>query len=165
MLGIVKPWDYTAYCCFIVKIGLSLMHKEFVVANDIHQLPGFAENLEAFCEEAGVPINLIYPLNLVLDEWLTNLISHAFKDDHPHDIFVTVEVGDEAVTMTVTDDGLPFNPVADAPAPPLEGEIEDRPIGGLGLHLIRRLMDGVNYETRADGRNCLTLTKRRNTDA
>lgn len=139
------------------------MQKEFVVANDIQALPPFAEELESFCDGAGVPMNMIYPLNLVLDEWLTNLISHAFKDDSKHDIVVNVDVGEEAVTMTVTDDGLPFNPTVDAPAPPIEGDIEDRPIGGLGLHLIRRLMDGVSYESSPAGTNCLTLVKHFNT--
>ena len=74
------------------------------------------------------------------------------------DIVVTSE--DDALTIEVMDDGNPFNPLQDSVVPDVEAMIEDRPIGGLGVHLVKTLMQDLNYE-RTDGRNRLTMVARR----
>ena len=98
-------------------------------------------------EAAGTPI--------ALDEVLTNAISYAFPDGRRHDIEVRVEYHDGILAASVSDDGDPFNPLAQ-PLPDIHAPLADRKIGGLGLHLLRSMMDSVEYR-RASGRNHLTF--------
>ncbi|SIT65649.1 serine/threonine-protein kinase RsbW/sigma-B regulation protein RsbU (phosphoserine phosphatase) [Ectothiorhodosinus mongolicus] len=136
------------------------MSHEFTLSNDIAELPGLAESIETFGEQGGLSPKVVYALNLVLDEWLTNLISYAYESDTRHEIHVLLHMGDEEVVLEVKDDGEPFNPLTQAPEAPTTGTVEDRPIGGLGLHLLKSLMDEVNYES-IEGWNTLRLTKSR----
>ena len=89
---------------------------------------------------------------------VTNCIKYAYDDAGEHTVEIVLSVADHAMTILVVDDGRPFDPLA-APSPDLSLPIEDRPIGGLGLHLLRQLADDVRYERR-DGANRFTLIKR-----
>jgi serine/threonine-protein kinase RsbW len=95
--------------------------------------------------------------NLALDEVVTNVIMHGYRDAGRHEILVRLELGIETLTVQVEDDGRPFNPM-DVPPPDLELGIEDRPIGGLGIHFVRSVMTSVDYR-RAGGHNVLTMLK------
>lgn len=100
-------------------------------------------------------------LNLVLlaiEELVTNCIEYGYGDADEHTIVIILSVEDRTLTITVIDDGRPFDPLA-APPPDFSPEIEDRPVGGLGIHMLRRLADHIAYERR-DGANRLTLTRR-----
>jgi serine/threonine-protein kinase RsbW len=97
---------------------------------------------------------------LAIDELVTNCIKYGYDDKNAHTIEISLSIVDHAVTMVVVDDGHPFDPLK-APKPDLSLRIEDRPIGGLGLHLLRELSDTIAYERR-DGTNRLTLTKKLN---
>ena len=98
-------------------------------------------------------------VNLVLDEVVINVMRHGYGDDQRHEILVTLSLDDELLTMEVEDDGRPFNPV-DAPPPDLDRPIEDRPIGGLGIHLVKSSVETMAYR-RVNGRNILTMTMRK----
>ncbi len=137
-----------------------MVSHEFTLSNDIAELPGLAESIETVGERADLSPKVLYALNLVLDEWLTNLISYAYEPDTRHVIHVVLHAGDDKVVLEVKDDGTPFNPLTQAPEAPTTGTVEDRPIGGLGLHLLKSLMDEVNYES-IEGWNTLRLTKNR----
>ena len=78
-----------------------------------------------------------------------------------HEIEVTLTSDEDVFTVEIIDDGHAFNPLSDAPEPDLDAGIEDRPIGGLGIHLMRVMMDDVHYR-REQNKNHLTLIKRRN---
>ena len=95
---------------------------------------------------------------LAIDELVTNCIKYGYDDADEHTIEITLSEVDETLTMVVADDGHAFNPLRARP-PDLSLPIEDRPIGGLGIHLLRELADHLAYERR-DGTNRLTLTKR-----
>jgi anti-sigma regulatory factor (Ser/Thr protein kinase) len=95
---------------------------------------------------------------LAIEELVTNCIKYGYEDAREHTITVVLSIAEKELTMNVVDDGRPFNPLA-APTPDLCIDIEDRAIGGLGIHLLRRLADHMIYERR-DGTNQLTLTKR-----
>jgi anti-sigma regulatory factor (Ser/Thr protein kinase) len=100
-------------------------------------------------------------LNLVLlaiEELVTNCIQYGYDDANEHTIVIVLSIDDHTLTISVIDDGHPFDPLA-APTPDLSLEVHDRPIGGLGIHLLRQLADHVAYERR-DGANRLTLVKR-----
>jgi anti-sigma regulatory factor (Ser/Thr protein kinase) len=127
----------------------------FDVANELSAVPHAAERIEAFCRDRNIPEPIAYKFNLALDETLTNAISYAFADGGRHQIDVRVENRDGYLTATVSDDGAPFDPLSQPPAD-VHAAVEDRKIGGLGIHLLRTLMDTVEYRRR-DGRNHVTF--------
>src|SRR4029077_18861751 len=93
--------------------------------------------------------------SLALDETLTNAVSYAFSEGGRHSIAVRIEHRDGYLTAIVSDDGAPFDPLSQA-APDVHAPIEQRKIGGLGIHLVRTLMETVEYRRRGD-RNELTF--------
>ena len=123
--------------------------------SEVERLSGL---VEAFGEEQGLPADAIFAVNLALDEVVTNVIRYAHDDARQHSIFVRLTLEQDALVAEVEDDGRPFNPL-DAPVPDIGAGIEDRPIGGLGIHLVRSVMSAVEYR-REDGRNVLTIRKR-----
>jgi phosphoserine phosphatase RsbU/P len=102
---------------------------------------------------------LIPTLNMALDDLLNNVVQYAFPNDPTeHHIEVEGEVRDASVIMTITDDGIPFNPLTVAP-PDLSVLLHEREIGGLGIHLVRSMFDEVTYH-RNVGHNVLTVKKK-----
>lgn len=102
---------------------------------------------------------LAHPLNLCLDELLTNTITHGLGGASDHWIVLDGVCADGWLQLTLRDDAPPFDPFAEARQPDLTAGIEERPIGGLGVHFVRTLMDEVSASH--DGRgNCITLRKR-----
>ena len=100
-------------------------------------------------------------LNLVLlgiEEVVTNCIEYGYDDDDEHTILIVLSISDGNLIMDVIDDGHPFDPLT-RPAPDFSLDVQDRPIGGLGIYLLRKLADQISYERR-DGTNRLTLTRR-----
>lgn len=110
-----------------------------------------------FAEAHALPTDVRRSLNVALDELLANAVSHGRTGRDPCSVTVQVELDQERVTVIVADDGTPFDPFAqDAPDTTLS--VEDRPIGGLGIHLVGQLMDQVSYERR-EGQNVVVLVK------
>jgi len=106
---------------------------------------------------------LIPTLNMALDDLLNNVVQYAFPNDPTaHTIVVEGEVRDECVTLTITDDGIPFNPLTVA-TPDLSLLLHEREVGGLGIHLIRSMFDEITYH-RNVGRNVLTVKKKFESD-
>ena len=95
--------------------------------------------------------------SLAIEELVTNCIKYGYSDSNEHLIDVALVVADGQLVMHVTDDGRPFNPL-EAPVPDLSLPLEERPIGGLGLHLLRTMSDSMTYERRGN-LNCITLVK------
>ncbi len=108
-------------------------------------------------EKRNVPPPLIHVVETVADELLTNVIKHGFRNDRRHTIDIEIAVRDGALMLQISDDGIPFDPFA-RPAPDLTRPIEERPAGGLGIHLVRQLAADCRY-ARVDDRNhvCVTL--------
>lgn len=127
--------------------------------NDLAELARLAEAIEAFGEEAELGMKLVFSLNLVLDELVTNVISYGYNGQPAgeHEITVALSVEDGRLTAVLLDDGRPFDPLSKGPAD-TDSPLEDRKIGGLGVHFVRTMMDEVGY-SRVDGRNCLKLVK------
>ena len=94
---------------------------------------------------------------LVLDELLNNIISYAYEDDAEHIIDLNISLSEGRLAITLTDDGRAFNPFQ-REAPDTTLSVEDRPIGGLGVHLVTKLMDLHSYERRGE-KNCVSLEK------
>jgi anti-sigma regulatory factor (Ser/Thr protein kinase) len=131
---------------------------QFELANRLEEIPRLAEAVETFCEEADIPPGHAYALNLSLDELITNLVSYGYPSGGEHRIAVSMRVEPGQVVCELVDDALPFDPFHDAPSPDTEASVEDRPIGGLGVFLVRELMDEVAYRRDGD-RNHIRLCK------
>jgi serine/threonine-protein kinase RsbW len=111
-----------------------------------------------FADAHALPASVRRSLNVVLDELLTNTSEYGFGGGRAGgEVTVEAELRTDRVSVTLTDDGRPFDPFAVA-APDTALPVEERRIGGLGIHLVRRMMDEVSYHRRAD-RNVVVLTK------
>jgi len=128
------------------------------VRNDLAELVRLNAFLQQFWEDNGLPGDIAGDVNLALEEVFLNVVHHGFTDTAEHTIVVRLAVEEGYVALTVEDDGIPFNPL-DAPLPDIESPLEERQIGGLGIHLVRQVMDGVEY-AREGQRNRLAMTKR-----
>ena len=126
----------------------------FAVVNDLSEIPRVAERVEEFCAARKISGKIVYRFNLSLDEVLTNIISHGLTKGR-REIAVSVVFQDGHLIANVSDDGPAFDPLS-APVPDIHAPIEERKIGGLGVHLLRTLMDAVEYH-RAGDRNHLTF--------
>ncbi len=117
----------------------------------------------AAAEELGLQEDwspaLVHQIDLAIEEIGNNIVRHGL-DGGPGEIEITLTSDDDSITLEIADDGRPFNPLKDAPKPDLEAALEDRPIGGLGIHLVLTMMDEMHYR-REKERNHLTLVKRR----
>ena len=132
--------------------------RDLSFTNDLAEISRLAEAIEAFGVQYGLSAPDIYKVNLVLDELLTNLISYGYPDGQQHLIRLRLSLANDRLTAVLIDDALPFDPLSEAKPAVLEGSLEERPIGGLGLHFVRTLMDEVSYQ-RAGQYNQLTLVK------
>lgn len=127
----------------------------------IHNQPGEVGRLLDCWEELGadrnIPAEPLAQISLALDEVATNVISYAWADGAAHEFKVILEFLCDRVTIAVDDDGIAFDPLS-APAPDVEADLDERGIGGLGIHLVLSLMDEVSYR-RSGGHNVLTISK------
>jgi serine/threonine-protein kinase RsbW len=133
-------------------------HVEIKLKNKLSELERFNQSLAEFGRRQGLGSKVMHDLNLALEEILTNVISYGYMDDREHEIKVHLSTQPGAVNAEVEDDGRPFNPL-EAPEPDTTKPLEERSIGGLGIQLVRKLTDGLEYKRQAD-RNLLTLTKK-----
>ena len=129
-----------------------------LLLGSLEEIPRLAEEVSAFCEGLAVPARISMHLSLALDEVLTNIVSYGFDDGCRPRIEVTLALEDGALRAVVRDGGKPFDPLA-LPPPDLDLPLEERRIGGLGIHFVRELMDEVAYRREGNG-NVLTLLKR-----
>ena len=116
-----------------------------------------AELLESFGVAHDWPVKLVLDINLALDEIITNTINYGYADDGVHEITVRVRVHDGIVAVDVEDDAKAFDPLS-APKPDINTSLEERAIGGLGIHIVKTLMDRVAYHYEGN-RNHLRLEK------
>jgi serine/threonine-protein kinase RsbW len=125
--------------------------------NDPAEVASLAARVDEFCAAHAVSPTLTAQLNLALDEAISNIIAYGYDDDGEHAIAVRIAVAHGALIAELVDDGREFDPRQALP-PDLAAPLDERPVGGLGIHLVRHLMDEVLYR-REGGRNHLVLTK------
>jgi serine/threonine-protein kinase RsbW len=129
----------------------------FVLKSDLEELKNLCRYCENFGHSIGLSRKFIFETNLALDELFTNIVSYSFTDHKEHSIIISITKQKDMVTMRIEDDGLPFNPINATP-PDFRCDLDDIKIGGLGIHIIKRLMDEISYE-RSNGKNILMLKK------
>jgi sigma-B regulation protein RsbU (phosphoserine phosphatase) len=133
-------------------------HVEVKLHNDLSELDRLHRTLTEFGGQQGLPNNVLHDLKLALEEIVTNIISYGYTDDGEREITVRLGVEAGEMRVAVEDDGQPFNPL-EAPEVDTTKRLEERTVGGLGVHLVRKLMDGLEYQ-RHEGKNLLLMKKR-----
>lgn len=125
--------------------------------NQLSEVVKLEKILDEFGRNQHIPVGILSAMNLALEEILANIISYGYQDTQEHKISLRLILEENALIAEVEDDGIPFNPL-NVQGPDITLPIEDRPIGGLGIHLTKKMMDGIDYEQR-DGKNLLRLRK------
>jgi len=123
-------------------------------------LARISSRVEQLGEEGDWPPRLVYLVNLTLEELGLNALTHG-REHGLDELSISIQSGADSIVIKMLDNGSPFDPLTDAPIPDPDAPLESRPIGGLGIYLIRNMVDEAHYE-RSGGRNCLTLITRRN---
>jgi sigma-B regulation protein RsbU (phosphoserine phosphatase) len=156
--GAPQSDDITSLALLYVGAKPPREEMEIKFSNRLSELAKMNGALTEFAQRHGLTPRVVHDLNLVLEEIVTNVISYAYTDEREHEIKVRLSFQGGEVSAEVEDDGRPFDPLT-APEPDLEASLEERAVGGLGIHFMRQMMDGLEYQ-RQDGKNLLRLKKR-----
>lgn len=134
------------------------MEKSIILTNDISEINKLSEFVEEIGNELSLAPDVVFNLNLVLEEAVVNIINYAYpKEDH-QSIYLSATLHEGSIILVLTDTGVEFDPTM-APEADITLSAEERPIGGLGIFLIRQIMNEVRYD-RIDGKNVLTMEKK-----
>ena len=133
----------------------------FELKSKLSELKTLCRHLEDCGDVMELPPKCLFEINLGLDELFTNIISYGFEDELEHQIKFSLAKNRETLVVKVEDDGIPFNPL-DVAGPKLSHDLESINIGGLGIHLVKEMMDDIDYK-RVEGKNKLILKKCVNT--
>ena len=142
---------------------MAIKEYSFELKSNLSELDNLCINLEKFGQQIGLSKKLIFEINLALDELFTNIITYGFKDKKEHIIKVTLTPKNEELYLCIEDDGMPFNPI-DFETSDVANSVENCQIGGLGIHIMRKLMDDICYQ-RCNDKNVLTLKKQLSKEA
>ena len=133
-------------------------HKySFELKSDLSELETLCQQLNKLGYVTGLSEACITDVNICLDELFTNIVSYGFTDDLEHIIRFTINVDNNVLTLNIEDEGIPFNPL-EKKDPEIPADLIDVRIGGLGIHIVRKLMDDIRYK-RKRGKNKLTMKK------
>lgn len=127
------------------------------IGADLREVARAGAAFAGFADAHALPVSVRRSVNVALDELLTNTIRYGFAGRAGGEVTIEAELFPDRLTVTLTDDGAPFDPLGVA-TPDTALPVEQRKIGGLGIHLVREMMDEVSYHRRAD-RNVVVLEK------
>lgn len=173
--------DLTMLAIQYTKAELDVrLARSLVLQNDVQQVPRLAQFVDEVCEAVGFDAATTMQMNLAIEEAVVNVMNYAYPHGIVGDIHIEAQANDARLKFTITDSGRPFDPTTVAEVDTTLST-EERPIGGLGIHLVRQIMDSINYERlwvleessgaehrvgdgtsgmRTNGRNVLTLRKK-----
>ena len=134
------------------------LQRSITLPNDIEKVPVLAEFVDEVCEIAGFDMSTTMGINLALEEAVVNVMSYAYQPGTMGNVNIEAIANETRLKFIISDWGTPFDPTAEKEVDTTLSA-EERPIGGLGIHLVRQIMDSINYE-RIDGMNVLTLRKK-----
>ena len=129
----------------------------FKLSNSLSELHTLNKKIDTFGMRVGLTNKLKFEIKLVLEEIFTNIVSYGYRDEKEHWITVTISSENYAMTIQIEDDGIPYNPL-ESEKPDLKCPVEKRPIGGLGIHLVKHYTKNCAYK-RYRNKNILTLRK------
>ena len=134
------------------------MEKSIILTNDISEISKLNEFVEAIGNEFSLSPEVIFNVNLVLEEAVVNVINYAYPKEKHESIYLSARLHEGSIVLVLTDTGMEFDPTM-VPEADITLSADERQIGGLGIFLIRQIMNEVKYE-RIDGKNILTLEKK-----
>lgn len=137
----------------------TFLERKIVLPNDVQEVPKLAAFVDEVCEWMGFDPMLTMQLNLAIEEAVVNVMDYAYPPGTKGEVDIEVKADADNLMFTISDNGVAFDPTAKAEVDTTLSA-EERQIGGLGIHLVRHIMDHVEYE-RKDGRNILRLSKKR----
>lgn len=132
--------------------------QHLVLHNDVQEISKLADFVDSIAEENQLDPSLAMSLNLALEEAVTNVVLYAYPKGTDGEVDITARLADGSLEFVISDSGIPFDPTA-APKADTTLSVQERPIGGLGIYLVREIMDDVHYE-RVDGKNRLSISKK-----
>jgi serine/threonine-protein kinase RsbW len=131
---------------------------EMTIGSDIGEIPAVSVRFEGAMKEHGFGPEEILDTQLAVEEVITNIILHGYEETGG-EILISCTITPRRIGIRVTDSAPPFDPLS-IPEPDLDGNTEDRKIGGLGVYLLRQVMDEISYRYE-NGKNILTMVKMR----
>jgi anti-sigma regulatory factor (Ser/Thr protein kinase) len=134
--------------------------KEFEIKNDLADMEMLTEQIAGYYRENGFDEAICYEVRLALEEAISNTIKYGYSDHNIHRILVRAGFEKSRLSLEIEDDATEFNPL-EVPEPNLSLPVEEKPIGRLGIYLMRAVMDEITYE-RNGTKNILRMTKRFN---
>ena len=132
--------------------------RRLVLPNDIETIPQLNEFIDSVAEEMGLEMSLTMSLNLAIEEAVVNVMEYAYPEGQTGNVEIEVTADQQWMTFVITDTGIAFDPTKKEDADTTLSA-EERPIGGLGIFMVRQLMDVIDYK-REDNKNVLTLQKK-----
>lgn len=128
--------------------------------NRLEELQRFDTAFNEFARMQNFSQEVTYAIQLSIDELFVNIVSYGFEDndDAQHEVEVRIKVFEDRVQIDLIDDAKAFNPLIEANKPDLDATLEDRRIGGVGIHIVKSMMNEVSY-TRTNNKNCLRMVK------
>lgn len=136
----------------------TFLQRRLVLSNDVEEVRQLATFVEGICEELGFDPMVSMQMNLAMEEAVVNVIDYAYPAGTKGEVEIEAKTTEGCLEFVISDSGVAFDPTAKAEVDTTLSA-EERQIGGLGIHLVRHLMDSVEYEWR-DGRNVLRLRKK-----
>ena len=136
----------------------ALFQKSLTLSNNIEEIPQLNAFIDEVCEATGLDMPTTMSINLALEEAVVNVMDYAYPASTQGQVLIEAEADKERMKFVITDQGIPFDPTAKEEVDTTLS-LEERPTGGLGIHLVRQIMDSINYE-RVNNKNVLTLRKK-----
>ena len=131
--------------------------RQWAIRNRLSETGGLGDFMKQMAADFNIPEDMVLSLNLAVEEALVNVVKYAYPDGREDTITLTVVHEGSRLSFTLSDGGIPFNPLQKEEAD-TTSDLQSRAIGGLGIHLVRTLMDELSYERKED-RNLLTMKK------
>ena len=134
------------------------IERQLVLHNDIQQISLLAQFVETVADLAHLDASVSMSLNLALEEAVSNVIMYAYPKGTDGLVDIKAILDKDSLEFVISDSGVAFDPTA-APEADITLDVQDRPIGGLGIFLVRNIMDAVHYK-REGGKNILSMSKK-----
>jgi anti-sigma regulatory factor (Ser/Thr protein kinase) len=139
-----------------IERELNDMEEKITIQGRLSEIKHVEAFFEQLTEKHNIPADTRFKIDMVMDEILTNIISYGYKDKKEHYINIYVNIENNTLKIVVEDDAVAFNPLLASP-PDLTIPLEERPIGGLGIYLVKTNVDTIDY-AREHGHNILSMT-------
>ncbi len=120
--------------------------RRILILNKMEQLEKVQLFIDELAESWTLKPELFFEINLILEEYITNLIGYGYHDEYDHEIAIEISIGEKQIKIIVTDDAGPFDITKVPENTDIDNPVEERKIGGLGIHLIKKFTDQIEYD-------------------